>query len=279
MSVLSAEDLRFFDEQGYVVVREAVPVESCERLIAQMWQFLEKDPANIDHWYRAPLPPNGMLEMYQNQALWDNRQNERVYGAFVDIWKNPNLWVTFDRANLKVPRNDKYPEYSAKGFLHWDMDVTTIPHDDFGVQGVLYLADTDTNTGGFLCAPGHHKVLEEWAKTRRPDETRPDMSGVEVIPITGKAGDLVIWNRRLYHGNGENTSDRPRFAQYIAMLPAPAPGEQEDWRQERLREFNERDYPHQHWTPGDPREWERTHCPQATLSALGRRLLGAEAWE
>ena len=40
------------------------------------------DPTDPEDWYREPLRPNGMIEMYQHQALWDNRQDPRIHA----IW-------------------------------------------------------------------------------------------------------------------------------------------------------------------------------------------------
>src|SRR5207247_7396951 len=114
----------------------------------------------------------------------------------------------------------------------------------FGVQGVLYLADTTAEMGGVQCIPGFHKegVLEEWA-ARQPEDRNPRVpaisslpEGYKVTPIPGNAGDLLIWNRRLAHGNGRNTRTRPRLAQYISMSPAPRPplsAEAEARRQDR----------------------------------------------
>ena len=41
-----------------------------------------------------------MVEIYQHQALWDNRQYPRVHQAFSEIWETEKLWVSFDRASV-----------------------------------------------------------------------------------------------------------------------------------------------------------------------------------
>jgi ectoine hydroxylase-related dioxygenase (phytanoyl-CoA dioxygenase family) len=114
----------------------------------------------------------------------------------------------------------------------------------------------------------------------------PDLSrlpeGYEVTPIPGKAGDLLIWNRRLAHGNGRNTSDRPRLAQYISMSPAPAPPlseEAEARRQERIAMWRDRLPPKGKAFPGDPRRKEELFGQTAELTPLGRKLLGIDLWE
>jgi len=45
------------------------------------------------------LAGTGMVEVYNNQHLWNNRQVQKVYDAFVDVWGTEKLWVTIDRAN------------------------------------------------------------------------------------------------------------------------------------------------------------------------------------
>jgi hypothetical protein len=284
MSVLSQEDRAFFAENGYVMIPNAVPKENCAAVIDAIWQFLGMDRNNPDDWYREPLRPNGMVEMYQHQALWENRQNPRIYQAFAELLGTPRLWVSIDRACLKPPQHPAHPEYDNKGFIHWDADTTKLPQP-LSLQGVLYLADTEADQGGFQCVPALFRQFDAWRETQPPDRNpwSPDLTGFDIEPIPGKAGDFVIWNRLLAHGNGHNVSTRPRFAQYIAMFEAePQSANAVGWggdREARIRQWQGRMPPNAGWAPGDPRQWEQAHCKPAELTPLGRKLLGVDLWE
>ncbi len=66
---LSPGDLRFWEENGYVVVREVVPIENCRAAEKAVWEFAGMDPDDPETWY--PDPPVGIMkEIYQHQALW-----------------------------------------------------------------------------------------------------------------------------------------------------------------------------------------------------------------
>ncbi|MEC8840478.1 MAG: phytanoyl-CoA dioxygenase family protein, partial [Candidatus Poribacteria bacterium] len=121
-----------------------------------------------------------------------------------------------------------------------------------------------------------HKQFYNWVKTQPADRNfhSPDLTDLEVKPIAGQAGDLLIWHRLLAHGNGYNRSKEPRLAQYITMSPAKE-GNQNSRRQ-RIQAWQER-RPTSDW-PGDPREWEHKHGTTAELTSLGKKLLGAESW-
>jgi len=284
MSVLSLDDHAFFRRNGYVIVPDAAPRENLEAAIDAIWEFLGMDRNDPEDWYREPLRPNGMLEMYQHQALWDNRQSPRIHQAFSELLGTHRLWVSIDRACMKPPRHPAHPEYDHKGFIHWDMD-TTKPPQRLGLQGVLCLADTDRDQGGFQCVPRLFREFKEWVKTQPADRnpSAPDLTGFDVEPIPAQAGDLIIWNRLLAHGNGHNVSDQPRLAQYIAMFEAePETAGSEGWgggRETRIREWRERLSPDAAWAPGDPRGWEQKHGKTAELTPLGRKLLGLDLWE
>jgi hypothetical protein len=285
-TVLTSNDLDFFHEHGYLVVPNVVPQENCDAVIDAIWEFLEMDRNNPEDWYRLPLKRGGMLEMYQHQAMWENRQHPKIHQIFSELLGTEKLLVSVDRVNMNPPVREDKPEYDHKGMMHWDTDVTHAVNAPLRVQGVLYLADTTAETGGFCCAPGHQRVVREWAKNVTPGSgEKPDMTGVALTPVVAPAGSLVIWDTMLYHGNGRNVSDKPRLAQYITMWPAPdAPlGElseaQETVRQDRIYRWRERLHPNAHWAPGDPRAWEPTHGKTATLTPLGRKLLGLDLWE
>jgi len=282
LRVLSEEDWRFWLHNGYVIVRNAVPKEQVERTAAFLWEFEEKDPNDPETWYAPPraemqmkeLTNTGMVEVYNHQYLWDNRQSPRVHAAFTDIWGTEKLWCTIDRANLNVPLR---PGFEYKGFIHWDYDPETRPQN---VQGVLALADqNDENMGGFQCIPELFRTYDTWKRTQpeNRDHFKPDITGFELEKIKMNAGDLLIFNSLQPHGIRPNrTRDKVRLAQYISMMPAEE--ENETLRSWRIRSWRDRIAPEGYAFPGDPRKWEQTKYAAAELSPLGRKILGLDNW-
>lgn len=283
MGILTQSDLAFFEEQGYLVVPGVVPQGQCEAVIDAIWEFLgfEEDREHLERCYRPPLRPGGMIEMYQHPALWANRECPTLYEAFAELLETPHLAVTIDRVGMKLPRHPDHPEYDHKGFTHWDVDTASLPVP-FGVQGVLCLSDTDADMGGFQCVPGFHRDLEAWITAQPADRNPrvPDLSrlpeGMKVVPIPARAGDLILWNNLLAHGNGHNISNRPRYSQYISMFPASHLSEED--RAHRIDCWQNRLPPGGPIFPGDPREIEQKYQRTSPLTPLGRRLLGIDRW-
>ena len=119
---------------------------------------------------------------------------------------------------MNPPTNNNWHH---EGFIHWDLDTTMRPIK-LCIQGVLYLTDTAADQGGFQCVPKSHRRLIDWGKTHSPNHhPTPEeiTNGLDTISVPGNAGDLLIWHSALLHGNGHNTSKKPRFAQYIGMQP------------------------------------------------------------
>ena len=63
------------------------------------------------------LTNTGMVEVYNHQYLWDNRQFPKIHDAFTDIWGTEKLWVTIDRANLNLPIR---PGYATQSQVYWN---------------------------------------------------------------------------------------------------------------------------------------------------------------
>jgi hypothetical protein len=286
LRVLSEADWRDWISNGYVVVRNAVPLALAEAVDAMLWQFQEMDADDSSTWY-APqrrehkmkeLNNTGMVEVYNAQSLWETRQYPRVYDAFVDIWDREDLWVAVDRANLNPPNKAARAEGRVDGFIHFDVDVSQRPLP-ISVQGVLSLRKQGGTIGGFQCVPGVFADIESWW-SKQPagaNPFKPDVSGHDVINIELEAGDMLIFNSLLAHGVRPNISqDSVRMAQYISMFPADF--ENERLRQARIRTWAERTHPVGDPFPGDPRDFERTNFAVADLNPLGRKLLGLDAW-
>jgi hypothetical protein len=282
LRILSEEDWVFWVQNGFIVIKNAVSREQARKTAEFLWEFEEKDPNDPETWYAPPraemqmkeLTNTGMVEVYNHQRLWDNRQVKRIYDAFVDIWGTEKLWVTIDRANLNMPMR---PGFEYKGFIHWDYDPETKPQN---VQGVLALADqTDENMGGFQCIPELYRTYDSWKLTQpeNRDHFKPDITGLPLVKVKMEAGDLLIFNSLQPHGIRPNRSvNKVRIAQYISMMPAQE--ENEELRQWRINSWKDRNAPEGFAFPGDPRGWEKTKYEKAELSELGKKLLGLEKW-
>ena len=285
LRVLSIEDWNFWLHNGFVVIKNAVSREQAQKTADFLWEFEEKNPNNPESWYTAAraemqmkeLQGTGMVEVYNHQLLWENRQTERVYNAFVDIWGTEKLWATIDRANLNFPIQ---PGFKYKGFIHWDYDPETKPQN---VQGVLALADqTNLEMGGFQCIPWLYRNYDSWKQSQPEDRNRfqPDTKGLEehFVKVPLEAGDLLIFNSLEPHGiRPNNSKDKVRIAQYISMMPA----EEENiaLKEWRINSWKNRIAPEGHAFPGDPRNWEQTKYNTAKLSTLGEKLLGLKSWD
>ena len=281
---LSEEDWNFWITNGYIIIKNAISKNEALETSNFLWEFEDKKKDDHSTWYtkeRAKmkmkeLAGTGMVEVYNNQFLWNNRQKKRIYDAFVDIWGTEKLWVTIDRANLNFPIKEGF-KYNS--FIHWDYDPDTKPQN---IQGVLALCDqTDTNMGGFQCIPWLFRNYESWKKTQKKDRNKfqPDISGIEdkIVKVPLKAGDLLIFHSSQPHGIRPNLSkNKVRVAQYISMMPAEE--ENKSLKEWRINSWKNRIAPEGYAFPGDPRNWEQKKYKTAKLNLLGKKLLGQNKW-
>ncbi len=267
-------------ENGYVVIPNLVPKTLLDDVIGDIVDILEI-PNVVD--------PMGMVELYHTQSMWDVRQHPNVHEVFSLILKNEKLWTSIDRINYKPPTNGVVFD---DGFIHWDVCVNRIPKlTEF--QGVLTLTDTDEDMGGFQCVTSLYREFEEWKEllsTKKVIYSHFDVVGeeaTEFIPATfpkrkpkrwkieripAKAGDLIIWDSLLAHGNAPNRGKDSRLAQYVTMTPVG----DERLRRERIDCWKNDKPPYGYAFPGNP----NINCREepAELTELGRKLLGVDSW-
>ena len=222
---LDGDDLRHWDDEGYVILRSAISAEKATAAADLLWRHLGAAPDDPESWYRADLQ-GIMVQLFQHEALEPARRSPRVHKAFAQLWGSADLWATTDRLSFNPPERSGHPY--AGGPLHWDVSlVTPIP---FATQGILYLTDTDADQGALILVPGFHRRIHAWLAELPPgaDPRRQDLRA-EARPIAAAAGDLIIWRQDLPHGPSPNRSRRPRLAQYVNMY-SPTRDREPAWR-------------------------------------------------
>jgi len=222
--VLGADDLRAWDENGYVVVPAVITQGEARDLADVVWASAGDDPDDPATWR---LTDHGiMVQLFQHPALTPARTSPRLLKAFAQIWGTADLWTSLDRVSFNPPVR---PGVEFPGpRLHWD--ISLVPPVVFQVQGMIYLTDTAAEQGAFEAVPGFHKRIDAWLDDlgEGVDPRRVDLSA-QARRIAANAGDLIIWHSALPHGASPNTGERPRLAQYVTQYPASL-RQAERWR-------------------------------------------------
>jgi hypothetical protein len=216
-NVLSADDLAFWDENGYIIVRNAVDKQDCEVAATAICEHIGVDLNNPATWYNGENKAGIMVQLWQHEALERNRRAKRVRDAFRQVWDREDVFVNTDRGGFNPPETERYKFQGSP--LHWDVSLSQpIP---FGTQGILYLTDTQANQGAFTAVPGFQHKVGQWLQNL-PAGAKPrdeNLYALGAQPIAANAGDLIIWHQALPHGASPNTSALPRIVQYLNYKP------------------------------------------------------------
>jgi len=218
-NVLTAEEMAFWNKNGYLIIRDAVSREDCDKTIEVICNHIGIERYSPETWYNNHPSRQGiMVQLFQDPLLDKNRDSEKVRAVYEQLWNRTDLWVSADRVGFNPPENETWKFPGPR--LHWDTELT-FPFP-FGLQGILYLADTAENQGAFSCVPGFQNRLEDWYNNL-PKGTNPytqNLYDLGCIPIAANAGDFIVWHHALPHGSSTNTSDKPRFVQYFTYDPS-----------------------------------------------------------
>ncbi len=217
-NILTKADIDFWNEHGYLIIREAISKEDCESTIDLICDFINIKRDDPSTWYKAHPEKQGiMVQLFQHPVLEKNRRSEKIKLAYEQLWGRKDIWVNTDRVGFNPPETPTW-KFPGPG-LHWDVSLQLpIP---FGLQGILYLNDTAANQGAFTLAPGFQNKIEAWLNglPASVDPRYENIHALGTLPIVANAGDFIIWHQALPHGSSPNTASLPRFVQYINYAP------------------------------------------------------------
>lgn len=219
---LTPRQLRTFHEDGYLLLRQALPAAP----------IVEARKAINRHLGNEGLPPD-QLKTYSARSYCPSLQGEAV---ITDLFNRSSLFDTLQsmlgEGNLLPVRHGqialRFPGFgrqdAAKVHGHLDgigTDTNGIPKGqfirNFTALVTVYLADVlKPWQGNFTVWPGSHTVAEAFFKSASPEELRKGMPDLaltrEPIQICGHAGDVCISHHQLVHAAAPNHGPDIRYA-------------------------------------------------------------------
>lgn len=215
---LSPEQIAFWEENAYLVLPQVIDAQACAESRQAILDYLQADLNDPSTWYRTQSQRQGlMLPLYNHLRLNTNRTSRRIRAAYEQLYGTKAIYKTIDHVSFNPPETTHYT-FRGNG-LHWDVSLKQPIPNRF--QGLLYLSDCNENDGAFHCVPGFHHQIQNWLNRLDPDENPRRIAEQTLIskPITGKAGDFIIWHQALPHCATPNRGTTPRMVQYLSYIP------------------------------------------------------------
>ena len=243
--MLTQDQIDFFNDNGYLVVEDAITQEQLQALRADFAAWVEESKSHEDAWgemvngkprfdvekghssenpaLRRINAPHEVSEAYFN-AMADSGMADMVADLI-----GPDVKLHHTKINSKLP--------GSATAVKWHQDFPFTPHTNDDLITALLMVDEVTEENG---------PLEVWADTHKgeihtlwhdgqftgavSDDVTKEALEKRTI-CTGKAGSVCLMHTRLLHGSAPNNSDAPRTlyicvysaADAMPISPSPVP--------------------------------------------------------
>ncbi len=211
---LTDEERTFFEDQGYLIVKGALPmdtVEPLEELVDWFWAH----PPHDDRDQRAHYSPADQnRNIFFPNFLWRDPKFMELLDwpkTFPKVWGilGWNIYSYHSHFIVTPPGADRG---QAPKRLGWHQDsgrvnaeIESNPRPRLSLKVSYWLSDISTpDKGNLWVVPGSHKL----DALPMPDDDASQPEGA--IPILAEPGDAVFFDRRLWHARGQNVSQETR---------------------------------------------------------------------
>lgn len=216
-------------ELGYAVIPTGIAPSRLEEAVDAVRSRLKISANDTASWAKVDGTTRGFVPIWNSTELWAIRSEKSIADTFRILHQADEVWTSVDRCHFKPPVETNL-SLGAQHFLHWDSDSSDPQFHKY--QGVLALTDTPYDQGSFVCSPALFSLVRDG----RVDMAQAAINrGVaEVIQVGCNAGDLIVWDHRLPHGNSANVGAQPRLAMYLTFDEPGSSSElrkrTDDWR-------------------------------------------------
>lgn len=226
MDPITEEQIRSYEENGFVKLENVIPMGQVEKLREALAQAVEdKNRYNVN---LGPRTDEGYAKVFlQMVNLWERYplveeyvHNVRVAEIARRLTRSTSVRLWHDQALIKYPKDSKATAWH-QDTVYWPMN------EDGGLSCWMALDDVTVERGCMWFLPGSHKLgrLESVDLGTTSDEgplslLPASFRSVKPVAVELKPGSCTFHNGLTFHYAGPNTTDIPRRAMVTIFIPA-----------------------------------------------------------
>lgn len=227
--VLTDEQVSFYENNGYLVLENRVPMHIIEDVRAEITRFQEEargmtesnDRLDLEDSHTPDTPRVRRIKFPHqiSDVMRDLLYSDHILAPARDLC-GPNLRLNTTKLNMKSA------QYGAAVEWHQDWAFYPQTNDDVVAVGVL-IDDLRPENGPLMVFPGTHKgpTFDHhsggiFAGAMDLAENGLDMD--DAVMLSGPAGSITLHHARIVHGSALNTSEFDRRLLFYEMMAADA---------------------------------------------------------
>lgn len=226
---LTADQIAFYRENGYLVLENQVPMERIARIRQEIARFATEardmtasnDRIDLEDSHTPDDPRMRRIKLPHliSDPVCDLLYSDHVLGPARDLI-GPDIRLHTTKLNMKSAG------YGAAIELHQDFAFYPHTNDDVLAIGVI-LDDMEPENGPLMVFPGSHRgpIHDHHAEgvfVGAIDPSAPGLDMANAVELLGSAGSISIHHGRIVHGSALNTSDKDRRLLFLEMMAADA---------------------------------------------------------
>lgn len=214
--MLTSEQTRALDRDGFLVIPDALSAAEVERLVVRIEELFEAEGENAGAEFKTEAGARRLANCVDKGEVFEQAIQLPVMLA----GKRHILGEDFKLSSLNVRSTN--PMSEADQPLHVDMNAIADERGYWVSNTIFMLDDFTAENGATRVVPGSHR----WGQ--RPQEQMADAFAPhpEQILVTGTAGTIVICNAHTWHGGTANRTGRPRRAMHAFFCRGDKPQQQ-----------------------------------------------------
>ncbi len=227
--VLSEEQCRFYEDNGYLVLEQRIPAEVMQGLRDEIARFVEEARGLRQSNERIDLEDSHSPEAPRVRRI---KLPHKLSSVFAGLMRSD--WILAPVRDLIGPDlrlhtsklNMKSAGYGAA--VEWHQDWAFYPHtnDDILAVGVI-IDDMGEDNGPLMVFPGSHRgqVYDHHVDGVFAGAMNLATCGLDVkdaVKLTGRAGSISLHHVRTLHGSAPNISQHDRRLMLYEITAADA---------------------------------------------------------